>query len=146
MRKFMTGVTLVELIVVMVIIAVLMSVAVPAYRQYTMRANRAEGQSVLLQLAANQERWYLNNNTYATNAQLTQDPPNGLGMRAATQSGHYTVSVTASDATTFTGVATAQGGQSADSDCDVFAIDATGRRYAGPGPEFAANNDLENCW
>ncbi len=146
MRKFMTGVTLVELMVVMVIIAVLMSVAVPSYRQYTMRANRAEGQSVLLQLAANQERWYLNNNTYATNAQLTQDPPNGLGMRATTDSGYYNLAITASNATTFTAVATAQGGQSADSDCDVFAIDAAGRRYAGPGPAFAANNDLDKCW
>jgi type IV pilus assembly protein PilE len=146
MRKYMKGVTLVELMVVVVIIAVLMSVAVPSYRQYTIRANRSEGQAMLLQIAANQERWYLSNNTYATNAQLTLDPPLGLGMRNMSESGFYDLAITASDATTFAAVSTAQAGQAADTDCDVLAIDATGRRYAGPGPAFAANNNLDKCW
>lgn len=146
MRKYMTGVTLVELMVVMVVIAVLMSVAVPSYRQYTLRANRTEGQSMLLQLAANQERWYLSNNTYATNGQLTQAPPNGLGMRNTSDSGYYNLAITASNAATFTAVANAAAGQADDTDCDVIAIDAAGRRYAGPGPAFAANNNLDKCW
>jgi len=146
MRKYMTGVTLVELMVVMVVIAILMSVAVPSYRQYTLRANRTEGQSMLLQLAANQERWYLSNNTYANDAQLTQAPPNGLGMRDTSDSGYYGIVITASNAATFTAVATASLGQADDTDCEVIAIDAAGRRYAGPGPAFAANNNLDKCW
>lgn len=147
MRSFQTGVTLVELMVVVVIISILMSVAVPSYRQYTMRANRAEAHTMLLMGAANQERWYLNNNTYATNAQLTQDPPLGLGMRATSEKGYYDLQITASDATGFTMVATAQAGQADDSDCDTLAIDERGRRYAGPGPAMDdASNDLEKCW
>jgi len=144
---YQKGVTLVELMVVVIIISILMSVAVPSYRQYMMRANRAEGQSALLMGAANQERWYLNNNTYATNAQLTPAPPAGLGMRALTEQGHYRIQITESDAAGFTIVATAQDGQSADQDCDTLAINERGTRYAGPGPAFdAGNNDLEGCW
>lgn len=146
MRMYQKGVTLVELMVVVIIISILMSVAVPSYRQYTMRANRAEGQSALLMGAANQERWYLNNNTYATNGELTDPPPNGLGMRDLTEQGHYRIQITESDAAGFTMVATAQDGQSADEDCDTLAINERGARYAGPGPAFGGNNDLENCW
>jgi len=146
MRIYQRGVTLVELMIVVVIISILMSVAVPSYRQYTMRANRVEAQSMLLMGAANQERWYLNNNSYAGAAQLTQDPPLGLGMRAMSEQGHYQLTIAAADAAGFTMTAIAQGGQTADTDCDVLAINERGTRYAGPGPAFAANNDLEKCW
>ena len=145
MYKYSKGVTLVELMVVVMIIAVLMSVAVPSYRQYTLRANRAEGHWMLLQTAANQERFYLQNNTYADNASLTADPPNGLGMMATSESGFYTLAITQADAVTFSAVATAQDGQSADTDCDVLAINERGTRYGGPGPAFAGNNDPD-CW
>lgn len=145
MYKYSKGVTLVELMIVVVIIAVLMSVAVPSYRQYTMRANRAEAHAMLLQTMANQERFYLQNNTYATDAQLTAAPPNGLGMRDVSESGHYALEVTEADATGFTVVATAQGGQAADEDCDVFAVDETGWRYGGPGPVGEASDDPD-CW
>jgi len=143
---YQKGVTLVELMIVVIIISILMAVAVPSYRQYTMRANRVEGQAALLMAAANQERWYLNNNTYATDGQLTQNPPDGLGMRSETEQGHYAIEITAANAAGFTIVASAQGGQSADEDCDVLAINERGGRYAGPGPAFGGNNDLEACW
>ena len=147
MRIYQRGVTLVELMIVVVIISILMSVAVPSYRQYTMRANRAEGQAMLLLGAANQERWYLNNNTYATQAELTDAPPAGLGMRDMSEQGNYQLRITESDAAGFTMVVTAQGGQTADTDCDVLAIDERGRRYAGPGPAMDdGSNDLERCW
>lgn len=147
MLNYQKGVTIVELMIVVIIIAVLMSVAIPSYRQYTMRANRVEGQSMLLLGAANQERWYLNNNTYATQAELTQDPPNGLGMRAESEQGYYRLQITESDAAGFTMVVTAQAGQAADTDCDVLAINERGTRYAGPGPAMDdASNDLERCW
>jgi len=145
MYKYSRGVTLVELMVVLVIVAVLMSVAVPSYRQYTMRANRAEGHWSLLQAAANQERFYLQNNTYATNAQLELDPPNGLGVASMTESGHYSIQVTNADAAGYTVVATAQGGQTEDSDCSVLSVDERGTRYGGPGPAGGANNDPK-CW
>ena len=146
MRNSMQGVTLVELMVVVVIVAVLMSVAIPSYRQYTMRANRAEGQSFLLQAAANQERFFLTRNQYTDN--LTDAPPDGLGMEESSPSGHYNFTLNIQNGgTAFTAVATAAGGQADDTDCDVLAINERGQRYGGPGPAFDdGSNDLDKCW
>ena len=57
------GMTLVELMIVVVIIAILTMIAVPGYRQYSERAHRTEAKNALLLLANNQERFYLQNNT-----------------------------------------------------------------------------------
>ncbi|HJP04869.1 MAG: pilus assembly protein PilE [Chromatiales bacterium] len=144
MRKFQQGITLVELLVVVVIISILMTVAVPSYRQYAMRANRAEAKWNLLRIAAAQEKFYLQNNTYADDDDFSDAPPNGLGIDATTESGLYTLSITAADATGFQAQALAEGGQTDDTDCDVFGIDDTGVRYGGPGP-LGTGNDPD-CW
>ncbi|MDP6437536.1 MAG: type IV pilin protein [Gammaproteobacteria bacterium] len=144
MRTLQQGVTLVELMVVIVIISILTAVAVPSYRQYTMRANRAEAKWNLLRIAAAQEKFYLQNNTYADDDELAETPPDGLGIDATSESGYYTFSITAADATGFQAQALAASGQTDDTDCDVFGMDDTGVRYGGPGP-LGTNNDPD-CW
>jgi type IV pilus assembly protein PilE len=139
------GVTLVELLVVMLITALLMAVAVPSYRQYTLRSNRAEGQAMLLQAAANQERFYLQANRYATPVELEQDPPGGLGMSGVSESGLYELSVVNADDESFVVAVRARVQQAADQECAVLALDASGNRYGGPGPVFADNNN-HRCW
>ena len=69
-RRDMLGVTLLELMAVIMIIGILAMIAIPGYRQYVMRAQRAEAKSALLQLQTNQERFYLQNRIYGTAAQL----------------------------------------------------------------------------
>ena len=64
------GVTLLELMAVVVVIGILSIVALPSYRQYVLRAQRTEAKSALLRLATNQERYYLGNRTYGTVALL----------------------------------------------------------------------------
>lgn len=146
MVKNIKGVTLVELLVVIVIIGILMSVAVPSYRQYTQRANRAEAKSMVLQAAASQERFYLTNATYANGvAALTDAPPNGLGLLDESPSGNYTMTIQG-NAVTHTITVTAQNGQSADTDCDVFGMDERGRRYGGPGPVMDDASNDPDCW
>lgn len=51
------GFTLVELMIVVVMIAILASIAVPSYQGYVVRNNRVELQSQLLQIASNVERF-----------------------------------------------------------------------------------------
>ena len=68
--KACRGMSLVELMVVMLIIAILGIVGVPSYRGYMERAQRTEAKDALLRLANNQERFYLQNNTYT--ADVTQ--------------------------------------------------------------------------
>ena len=132
-RRRMRGVTLMELMIVVVIVGVLAAIAVPSYQRYTLRAQRTEAKSALLQLAANQERYYTQNgNSFTT---VLAD----LNVEATTENGRYTISVDAADATTFTARAAAIDAQLADAECQAFTINAQGVRTAAPDPNG-------NCW
>lgn len=58
------GYTLIELLIVVAVIGVLASIAIPAYQQSVMRGNRSVAQAGLMDLANRQEQFYLNNKTY----------------------------------------------------------------------------------
>ena len=89
------GFTLIELMIVMVIMAILASASVAGYRQYLRRANRTDATAALLRLSAAEERFYLQNNRYATTAdELADPPPAGLGI-GDTERGLYELSVAA---------------------------------------------------
>ena len=60
----MRGITLLELMIVVVIIGFMAAIAYPNYRDFTARAKRNEAKAALLQIATNQERFYLQNNAY----------------------------------------------------------------------------------
>ncbi len=60
------GFTLIELMIVVVIIAILAGIAYPSYDEYVKRGNRTEGQALLSEAAATQERYFSQNNTYIT--------------------------------------------------------------------------------
>lgn len=64
------GFTLMELMIVVVIVGILSAVAFPAYKAYVDRAKRSEGKAFLMEVAARQERYYFDNNSYATDATL----------------------------------------------------------------------------
>lgn len=139
------GVTLIELLVVFLITALLMAVAVPSYRQYTLRSNRVEGQAALLQAAAAQERFYLHASRYATQSQLELDPPAGLGISRFSQSALYEVEIHSADDASFVIAVRARGRQAEDDECAVLAVDSRGNRFGGPGQPFVDNNN-RRCW
>ena len=125
------GMTLIELMIVVVIVAVLASIAVPSYRSYVLRTHRTEARTALLNLAAAQEKFYLENNTYATNSVLATAPPAGLGLQTTTENGWYTVAIAnGANAANFTATATATGAQAADTDCASFSITGLGVKTA----------------
>ncbi|HSN70371.1 MAG TPA: type IV pilin protein [Steroidobacteraceae bacterium] len=141
----MRGVTLLELMIVVIILSILAAIAFPSYRSYVMRTNRTEATAALLNIASNQERFYLQNNTYATNAQLPTAPPNGLGIPTTTEGGRYTLSITAANAAGFTAqaVPATGGGQTADTACQAFTINAQGIRAATKG---GGGDNTAECW
>src|SRR5690554_3387041 len=80
------GFTLIELMIVVVIIGILSSIALPSYQQYTMRANRTDGMSAIQMLLDAQERYYADHISYT--ADLTKL---GLADPYATPEGHYSI-------------------------------------------------------
>ena len=70
-RRNMRGITLIELMIVVVIVGILAAIAYPNYQEFTSRAKRNEARAALLRLATNQERFYLNNNTFTADMTLS---------------------------------------------------------------------------
>ena len=66
MRKFL-GFTLIEVLVTVAIVAILAAIAIPSYSQYVQKTRRTDAQEKLLDLAAQQERWFFNKNQYTIN-------------------------------------------------------------------------------
>lgn len=137
------GFTLIELMIVVLVVAILASIAVPSYRQYVMRSNRTDATTALLRLQAAQEKFFLQNMRYANN--LAAAPPAGLGLPANSDGGHYALAlVMGAGDMSYDATATPQAGdgQVDDARCTSFSIDETGRRSATGG---AADPDAE-CW
>ena len=129
--KYMRGVTLLELMVVVVILGILTAIAYPSYRQFIERAKRTEARALLLRIAVDQERFYLQNNTFGTMTQLQYDEPQ------ITDSEAYSVTITTNTASNFSATATYQlGGEEADK-CLTFTIDGRGTKTSGP---------YTDCW
>ncbi|MBX3704484.1 MAG: prepilin-type N-terminal cleavage/methylation domain-containing protein, partial [Steroidobacteraceae bacterium] len=55
-RKSQRGMTLMELLIAMVVVAIIAAIAIPTYRQQVMRSNRSNAKVVLVQTAQNLER------------------------------------------------------------------------------------------
>ena len=68
--KKRSGFTIVELMIVIGIVAILVSLAYPAYNQYVRKARRGEAQQLLLNWSINQEIWRSNNALYANEGNL----------------------------------------------------------------------------
>jgi type IV pilus assembly protein PilE len=64
-KKPARGFTLIELMMVVVIVGVLTLIAYPAYQSFTVKANRAEAKSYLMDVAQKQQLYFSDTRTYA---------------------------------------------------------------------------------
>jgi len=119
------GFTLTELMVAIAILAIVMAIAIPVYRDQVLRGNRTEAIDELMRQAAFQERQFSLNNDYSAVADNTTD------------SGNYEIETTAPGDGTFTIRANPQGPQT-DDDCGWLEINHVGRRIA--------QGDNGECW
>ncbi|MFW9609661.1 MAG: type IV pilin protein [Aquaspirillum sp.] len=105
--------------IVVAIIGILASIALPSYTRYVVQARRTEAQTVLMELAQRQERWRVNHASYTSN--LAGD----LGFTNTLA--YYDFAATAST-TGYTLTATATGTQasSEDSNCVTMTLDQNG--------------------
>jgi type IV pilus assembly protein PilE len=139
MKSRQKGVTLIELMVVVVIVGILAAVAIPTYRSYVVRSNRTEAKGALMNTAQNLERCYTNSTPYAYNS-ATCAAAVTLPMTIA--GGNYVVRFDALSATTYRLIANPQGPQAADTQCGSFLIDQAGVQTV----TGALSTTPQQCW
>ncbi len=119
------GFTLIEMLITVTILIILAAVAIPNYRGHVLRSNRSDAMAALMRIAAAQEKFYLQNNTY-TNTLGTD----GLNIETTSANEHFNLTVRDADLAGFVAEATATGKQTADEKCAFFSIDQAGNRFA----------------
>ena len=125
------GVTLIELVIVIAIVGILLSAAVPSYRNHMLRVHRTEAIRMLLQASMCQERINASRGRYDTSlCQTTAEQPRyQLAYRSPNTRGQ-----------TYVAMALPQGAQLADP-CGSLSLDQNGARSIS-----ADNMNLNRCW
>lgn len=131
------GFTLIELLVAIMIVAILTAVAVSSYQDYTIRAQRADAKTVLLEVAGWMERNYTATGSYnvnpagvaIANPPVTQSPKSGTAR--------YNVSFSAIAAQSYTVRAVPVG---TDAECGTLTLTHQGvQGESGSG-------SVADCW
>jgi len=130
----MRGFTLIELMITLVVLAIIASIAIPAYTAQQKKARRADARNALLDIAGREERFFSVGNAYS---QVPTDVgyPGALFPVNSTNL-FYSITVVVPNplfpATTpsFLITATPIGVQLNDTECASFTVDQTGNQTA----------------
>jgi type IV pilus assembly protein PilE len=132
----MRGVTLLELMIVVVVIGILAAIAYPSYQNQVRKTKRADGKAMLMETAQELERCYTRFSSYdAAGCDIADDLP------LSSSEGHYVISATVLNASAFTLDATPQGDQANDAECGVLRLTSSGIQGS-----LGADSDANECW
>jgi len=145
-KKKQHGITLLELMIVVTIVAIISSVAYPSYMRYVVNTKRSAATSALLRIADRQQQFFMDSKTYAddlTDLGFTTNPyvitDDGRATVAGDSDAVYTIALSNVAATTYTITATPLHGQLArDTKCGSLTLNQTGQRAASTGSD--------GCW
>lgn len=128
------GVTLMELLIVVALVAIIGSLAVPSYMERMDRMRRNDARIALLSIANAQEQFFLDSGVYSNDVEAL------IGSDTS-EHDHYDLTLAmGAGNTSYVAKATAVGSQLArDETCKEFFFSSTGARTASGG------NDAE-CW
>lgn len=131
----MAGITLLELMIVVVVVGILAAVAYPSYQNQVQKTRRADGKSALLNTSQALERCYTRFSAY-NNAGC------GVVFPVVSDEGYYSVTtVGAITAAAYTLAAAPQGAQTSDAECGTLRLTSTGIQGSQN-----VNADANNCW
>ncbi len=120
----MRGFTLIELLIVMIIVAVLASIAYPSYRTWVLKSHRSDAMATLSQDQTILERCYAQ--TFSYNLACAALPT----FPQTSPQGYYIITLPARTATTYTLTATATGTQALDTHCATLSLDQANQKTA----------------
>ena len=145
-RHTQRGLSLIELMIVVTIVAILSAFAYPSYERYVIKAKRSIAQNALLQLADRQQQFFMDNKRFAadiTDLGFPADPyvvdDDGAVTVAGDADAVYSLSLSNVTATTWTATAAPLNGQlSRDTYCGSLSI-----THAGAKDKSGASDE---CW
>jgi type IV pilus assembly protein PilE len=140
--------------ITMVIAAILLGIAIPAYNSYVLKSHRTDAKSALVDLASLEERYFSTQNTYTSiPSQLGYGPaapPFSVGSGYYNITAITVIAATAPTSTTSAGTpasysitATAVGYQLQDTACLTFTMTSGGVQTAATNGGVANN---AACW
>ncbi|MDH3614394.1 MAG: type IV pilin protein [Gammaproteobacteria bacterium] len=140
------GITFLELLIVVAIVAMISAFAFPSYMQYIVKTKRTAATSALLQIADRQQQFFMDNKTYATDLSalgfagsplFVSDA--GKAVAAGDDDAVYVLSIVNVTPTTYTATAAPLAGQlERDTDCGTLTLSQAGTKDALGGGD--------DCW
>lgn len=137
------GFTLIELMVVVVIVALLATVAYPSFMEQIRRSGRAEARAALMEARAREEQYFLDNKAYTGDASLLRlqlaATGSGASAKLLTESGKYDIRIVCgSNCMSYTLSAVPQGAQAQDR-CGTLGL-------SSEGVKSATGTNAGECW
>lgn len=131
------GFSLIELLIILAIIAVLASFTYPSYVKQVQKSQRIEAQAALYIVAQQQEEYFLQNSSYATDLSLLRTAIQTSALAQDSEQSNYQLAITAifpnhcssdksSACTGYTVTATAQKAQLKTSECSSMSLNHLG--------------------
>ena len=130
-RAFVRGMTLIELLIVLAVMGILLSIAIPGYSGYMLRVHRSEAIRLLLQASMCQQRIYAGSGSYDTSR-----------CQPTSEHQRYQISYTSPDTQDgiYMAMASPQGAQ-LDDPCGSLSLDQNGTKGIS-----GRNISVVKCW
>ncbi len=149
------GFTLIEMMIVVIVIGMLASIAIPAFTDFMHKSRRSDGITTLLALQQAQQRLRGNCKHYAEDLNGAADDcaataaDSQLKFSSTSSEGYYTINITAGSASAnaYTATATAQGAQLSDNKCRTLILEVDNTTPDGARKSKDADgNATTECW
>jgi type IV pilus assembly protein PilE len=132
------GLTLIELLIVLVIVGVLAKIAYSSYAQSVLNSHRTAAKTALLDMAGREERVFTTTSSYTSVLANLGYP--GVSIPVPDATNHYYDLAVVSAQTTYSLTAAPAGSQVQDTECGTFTLDDRGNQG------ITGTGSAATCW